>query len=121
MPGRPDDLRCGGDPAQNAAVILTVFDGERGPRRDAVILNAAAALLVGGVVETGRPAIDRPSRRSTPAPAQAKLDELVAFTRRTGAGGVSGYLTRLSGDVRRDAPEPARGFGDALRAGPASP
>ena len=37
-------------PAQNAAVILTVFDGERGPRRDAVILNAAAALLVGGVV-----------------------------------------------------------------------
>jgi indole-3-glycerol phosphate synthase len=30
---------------------------------------------------------------------------------------VSGYLSRLSGDVRRDAPEPARGFGDALRAG----
>ena len=28
---------------------------------------------------------------------------------------MSGYLTRLSGDVRRDAPEPARGFGDALR------
>ena len=30
---------------------------------------------------------------------------------------MSGYLTRLSGDVRRDAPEPARGFGEALRAG----
>ena len=30
---------------------------------------------------------------------------------------MSGYLSRLSGDVRRDAPEPARGFGDALRAG----
>jgi indole-3-glycerol phosphate synthase len=30
---------------------------------------------------------------------------------------VTGYLTRLSGDVRRDAPEPARGFGEALRAG----
>jgi indole-3-glycerol phosphate synthase len=30
-----------------------------------------------------------------------------------------GYLSRLAGDVRRDAPEPARGFADALRAGPA--
>ena len=27
-----------------------------------------------------------------------------------------GYLSRLAGDLRRDAPEPARGFGDALRA-----
>jgi indole-3-glycerol phosphate synthase len=32
---------------------------------------------------------------------------------------VSGYLTRLGGDIRRDAPEPARGFADALSAGPA--
>jgi len=31
---------------------------------------------------------------------------------------MSGYLTRLSGDIRRDAPEPARGFADALAAGP---
>jgi indole-3-glycerol phosphate synthase len=32
---------------------------------------------------------------------------------------VRGYLSRLAGDLRRDAPEPTRGFGDALRAGPA--
>jgi indole-3-glycerol phosphate synthase len=31
---------------------------------------------------------------------------------------MSGYLARLSGDIRRDAPEPARGFADALAAGP---
>jgi indole-3-glycerol phosphate synthase len=31
---------------------------------------------------------------------------------------VSGYLFRISGDVRRDAPEPTRGFADALAAGP---
>jgi indole-3-glycerol phosphate synthase len=30
---------------------------------------------------------------------------------------VSGYLARLSGDIRRDAPEPTRGFADALTAG----
>ena len=57
-PGTPEDLRCGGDPAQNAAIIRTVFDGERGPRRDAVILNAAAALLVGGLVADFEHGID---------------------------------------------------------------
>ena len=33
---------------------------------------------------------------------------------------MSGYLTRLGGDIRRDAPEPTRGFADALTAGPAA-
>lgn len=32
---------------------------------------------------------------------------------------MSGYLARVGGDVRRDAPLPTRGFADALRAGPA--
>ena len=32
---------------------------------------------------------------------------------------MSGYLTRVSGDIRREAPPPARGFADALAAGPA--
>ncbi len=80
-PGSPDDLRCGGDPAQNAAVILTVFDGERGPRRDAVILNAAAALVVGGVEPEMEPAIDRAVETIDSGAALRKLEELVAFTR----------------------------------------
>ena len=84
VPGSPDDLRCGGDPAQNAAVILTVFDGERGPRRDAVILNAAAALLVGGVVDDWEAGIDRAVETIDSGAAQAKLDELIAFTRARG-------------------------------------
>jgi anthranilate phosphoribosyltransferase len=83
--GRGDgDLRCGGDPAQNAAVILTVFDGERGPRRDAVILNAAAALLVGGVVDDWEAGIDRAVDTIDSGAAQSKLDELIAFTRARG-------------------------------------
>ena len=31
---------------------------------------------------------------------------------------MSGYLSRLAGDIRRDAPDPPRGFADALGAGP---
>ena len=42
------DLR-GGDKTANAKIIRDIFSGaERGPKRDAVLLNAAAALFVAG-------------------------------------------------------------------------
>lgn len=43
----PEELR-GGDPAMNAAVARRVLAGEPGPVRDAVLANAAAALVVAG-------------------------------------------------------------------------
>ena len=45
------DLK-GGDPEFNAAALLRLMDGEKGPYRDIVLLNAAAALLVADKVET---------------------------------------------------------------------
>ncbi len=39
---------AGKDLAENTRMLLRVLRGERGPRRDIVILNAAAAMLVGG-------------------------------------------------------------------------
>jgi anthranilate phosphoribosyltransferase len=40
----------GGDAAENAKILLSIFDGsDRGPKRQAVQLNAAAALVVAGV------------------------------------------------------------------------
>ena len=38
----------GGDAATNAAVARSVLDGQRGPHRDIVVLNAAAALVAAG-------------------------------------------------------------------------
>ena len=38
----------GGDPALNRQIAMAVLQGERGPRRDIVLVNAAASLLVAG-------------------------------------------------------------------------
>jgi anthranilate phosphoribosyltransferase len=80
VPASPDDLRVGGDPAQNASIIRTVFDGERGPRRDAVVLNAGAALLVAGSVPDLEAGIDRAVEAIDSGAATATLDRLIAFT-----------------------------------------
>jgi anthranilate phosphoribosyltransferase len=42
------DAVAGGEPAENAAVIRRVFDGESGGAADLVALNAAAAILIAG-------------------------------------------------------------------------
>ena len=49
----------GGDPAENARMTEAVLRGEPGARRDVVLLNAAAALLVGGAVEQMEEGIER--------------------------------------------------------------
>jgi anthranilate phosphoribosyltransferase len=58
-PSRPEELR-GGDAQHNARVVRRVLDGEKGQVRDAVLLNAAAALAVydepGGTVDEALPA-----------------------------------------------------------------
>lgn len=44
----PVSTLAGGDAAENAAILRSIFSGEHGPRRDIVLLNAAAVLQVGG-------------------------------------------------------------------------
>ncbi len=48
--GRHDDIR-GGDNTENAAVTTALLNGEKGTRRDIVVLNAAAAIMVSGKTE----------------------------------------------------------------------
>lgn len=76
---RLDDLR-GGDAKENAAIIRRILAGEeRGPRRDVVLFNAAAALAaehgdLRAGLEEARASIDSGA-------ALAKLEALVAFGR----------------------------------------
>src|SRR5258706_258844 len=47
----PGDAIRGGSPTENAAILESIFGGELGPRRDIVVINAAAAMVAAGVAE----------------------------------------------------------------------
>jgi anthranilate phosphoribosyltransferase len=46
----PGEL-AGGDAPTNAGILRAIFTGERGPRRDIVLLNTAAVLVVAGIAK----------------------------------------------------------------------
>ena len=46
-----DELQ-GGEPIENAEIIKSILNGEKGPKRDIVLLNAAAGIVVGGQAES---------------------------------------------------------------------
>jgi anthranilate phosphoribosyltransferase len=50
---------AGGSPAENATIVESILRGEPGARRDIVLLNAGAALVVAGVVDDLAAGIDR--------------------------------------------------------------
>ena len=45
------DSVTGGGPEENARIFGRILEGEQGPHRDIVVLNAAAGLVVAGVVD----------------------------------------------------------------------
>ena len=42
----------GGTPAENAAITIAILKGEKGPKRDAVLMNAGASLFIGGKADS---------------------------------------------------------------------
>lgn len=79
---RPADL-AGGDPERNAAILTEVLAGKSGPRRDVVLLNAAAALWVGGAADDLEAGITLAARSLDSGAARERLAALV---RATGGG-----------------------------------
>ena len=69
----------GGSAQENAARIRGVMSGEKGPARDIVVLNAAAALVVSGVADDLESGVERAQRALDRGEAARKLDELAAF------------------------------------------
>ncbi len=76
----PGEL-AGGDAATNAAILSGILKGEiRDARRQVVLLNAAAALTAAGKSDSLRAGYAMAGEVVDSGAAQAKLDELVAFT-----------------------------------------
>jgi anthranilate phosphoribosyltransferase len=72
----------GGTPAENAAALRGLLEGRKGPYRDIVLLNAAAALLVGDRVETLSEGVELAGQVIDDGRALAALDKLVAISRK---------------------------------------
>jgi len=68
---------AGGSPAECAAMLVRVLEGERGPRRDVVVLNAAAAIYVGGGAESIEAALPAAEQSIDSSQARLKLHRLV--------------------------------------------
>jgi anthranilate phosphoribosyltransferase len=78
---RLEDLR-GGSAAENREIALAILDGETGPRRDIVLVNASAALVAAGIAEHFKEAMVIAGRSIDSGGARGRLDGLVEFTNR---------------------------------------
>jgi len=70
----------GGDKAVNTSIIRRLLDGERSPRRDVVLLNAAAALVVAGKADSISEAMPMAAQSLDSGAARDKLAKLIDFT-----------------------------------------
>jgi anthranilate phosphoribosyltransferase len=81
LPVAPKAALVGGDAAHNAELARRILAGERGPLRDAVVLNAAAAVCVADAGTTPRAAAARAAEALDSGAAGALLERWVAFGR----------------------------------------
>jgi len=71
---------AGGTPEENAAAVRAVLAGESGPRRDLAMLNAGAAIYVGGRAETLAEGVAQAGAAIDSGAARELLERLVAAT-----------------------------------------
>jgi anthranilate phosphoribosyltransferase len=69
--------------AENAAILKRIFSGERGPQRDIVLLNAAAALVAGRVAKDLRAGVVRAAEAIDSGAVLETLRKLQTFAEKT--------------------------------------
>ncbi|MDI6692681.1 MAG: anthranilate phosphoribosyltransferase [Anaerosomatales bacterium] len=72
----------GGDAQENAAMLRRVLEGERGPRRDIVVMNAAAALIAAGVASDLADGVERARTSIDSGRAAEALERLISVSNR---------------------------------------
>jgi anthranilate phosphoribosyltransferase len=79
----PETL-TGGDPEENAAITRSILGGEKGPKRDVVLINSAAALVACQKAADLKAGIALAEAAIDQGRAMDKLEALVAYTRENG-------------------------------------
>jgi anthranilate phosphoribosyltransferase len=79
-PAEITDL-AGGDPGYNAQIIRDIFRGEKGAGRDIVLMNAGAAIYIGGQARDLHDGIRRAEVSIDSGNAMSRLDSLIDATR----------------------------------------
>ncbi len=72
----------GGEPAENAAITLAILKGEKGPRRDIVLLNAAFAIITSGKADTPQAGLALAIESIESGAATKKLEALSKMSQR---------------------------------------
>ena len=70
----------GGTPEENAKITLSILNGEKGPRREAVLMNAGAAFYVAGKADTLEDAVKLAAEIIDSGKAKARLDEFIKLS-----------------------------------------
>jgi anthranilate phosphoribosyltransferase len=70
---------AGGDAADNAAITRAILAGERGPRRDIALVNAAAAIVAAGLAEGFSDGLERAAEAVDSGAAAGVLDAVVTL------------------------------------------
>ncbi|CAB5152416.1 Anthranilate phosphoribosyltransferase (EC [Olavius algarvensis associated proteobacterium Delta 3] len=76
---RPEEM-IGGSPEENAMITRNILEGEKGPRRDVVLINSAAALVAAGKADDVKSGIALAETAIDSGAALEKLEALVRFT-----------------------------------------
>lgn len=84
IPRSPSRSLAGGNPSENAEMIRRVFAGEQGPRRDAILFNAAAAIAAANATSDLRFGFELARHALDSGAVGERLEALVAFSK-TGA------------------------------------
>lgn len=72
----------GGTPEENARITTNILKGEKGPKRDAVLLNAGAALYIGGKAESMKAGVSLAAQLIDSGEAYKTLEKMIEVSNR---------------------------------------
>lgn len=77
----PEESIAGGTPKENMKIMFDILNGEKGARRDIIVLNSAAALYVGKAVDDYKSGIELAEEILDSGKALKKLEDILEYSK----------------------------------------